>query len=353
MKNSLETRLGLFFALALIATMIIFEIVGGTDFFKPSYFLYAQFDTVLELKEGDQVKMAGKQIGKVKSIEFAGDEVNKIKVVMKLEKKYKVKTDSVATIKFAGLMGQHFVSINLGSPDKPVFLQAGEIKDAMRITVVEQSDFSALMQKLDNAVGGVEKMTASFSGDSIQNVLGPIIGFVMDVRPALTNSIFNFEKVSKKIADGEGTVGKLIMDEELHNSAVATINNLNKTADEVKGTLDEAKSLIVGAKSAVSEAKSALTEARIVVADINAGKGTLGKMAKDETLYKETTTAVMNMREIMEKINRGQGSVGKLVNDESMFKNIKMTLQKVDKATEELEDSGPLSVLTSVVGKLF
>ena len=344
MKNSLETRLGLFFALALIATVIILEMSGGTDFFKPSYLLYARFNTVLELKEGDQVKMAGKQIGRVKSIEFEED---KIKVVMKLEKKYKVRTDSKATIKFAGLMGQNFVSINIGSPNSPA-LEANN-----PITIEEQPDFSVLMKKLESAVDGIGRMTESFSGESIQNVLSPIIGFVTDARPALTNSILNLQKISTQIADGKGTVGKLIMEEELHNSAVATINNLNKTADEVKATLDEAKSLIVGAKSAVGEAKSALTEAKIVVADINAGKGTLGKMAKDEALYKEATAAVMNLRQIMEKINHGQGSVGKLVNDESMFKNIKMTLQKVDKATEELEDSGPLSVLTSVVGKLF
>ena len=53
------------------------------------------------------------------------------------------------------------------------------------------------------------------------------------------------------------------------------------------------------------------------------------------------------------KINTGQGSVGKLVNDESLFKNAKMTLQKVEKATEGLEDQGPLSILGTAVNKLF
>ncbi len=348
MKNSLETRLGLFFALALIATVIILEVAGGTDFLKPSYQLYAKFNTVLELQEGDAVKMGGKQIGTVKSIQFAGD---KVIVYLKLEKKYEVRTDSKATIKFAGLMGQNFVSINIGSPKSPAF------ENDTEIPTEEQADFSALMKKLDNAAGGIEKMTQSFSGDSIQDILGPLTDFVKQNSPKLSVSFDNLQSVSttisNQVATGQGTVGKLIKDDQLYNSAVTTMNNLNKTADDVKSTLEEAKSLIVGAKSAVTEAKSALTEAKLVVADINAGKGTLGKLAKDETLYHETTKAVTNMREIMEKINRGQGSVGKLVNDESMFKNIKMTLQKVDKATEELEDQGPLSVLTSVVGKLF
>jgi phospholipid/cholesterol/gamma-HCH transport system substrate-binding protein len=60
-----------------------------------------------------------------------------------------------------------------------------------------------------------------------------------------------------------------------------------------------------------------------------------------------------SLKEILEKINKGQGSVGKLVNDESFFNNAKMTLQKVEKATEGLEDQGPLSVLGIAVNSLF
>ena len=90
-----------------------------------------------------------------------------------------------------------------------------------------------------------------------------------------------------------------------------------------------------------------------MIEEINAGKGTLGKLAKDEKLYNETTAAMTNFKEIMEKINRGEGSVGKLVNDESLLKNVKLSLQKLDKATEGLEDAGPLSVLGTAVNSLF
>jgi len=60
-----------------------------------------------------------------------------------------------------------------------------------------------------------------------------------------------------------------------------------------------------------------------------------------------------NLKEILQKINQGQGTVGKLLNDESFYKKAKMTLQKVDKATEGLEDQGPLSVLGIAVNGLF
>src|ERR1044071_7993334 len=99
--------------------------------------------------------------------------------------------------------------------------------------------------------------------------------------------------------------------------------------------------------------KFTISQARNVVEQINQGQGTLGRLAKDDSLFVEATNAVTNLREIFQKINKGQGSVGKLVNDETLYKNVRMTLQKVDKATEGLEDQGPLSVLGIAVGSLF
>jgi phospholipid/cholesterol/gamma-HCH transport system substrate-binding protein len=45
--------------------------------------------------------------------------------------------------------------------------------------------------------------------------------------------------------------------------------------------------------------------------------------------------------------------VGKLINEPELYKNAKMTLQKLDKATEGLEDQGPLSVIGILVNNLF
>jgi phospholipid/cholesterol/gamma-HCH transport system substrate-binding protein len=73
----------------------------------------------------------------------------------------------------------------------------------------------------------------------------------------------------------------------------------------------------------------------------------------DETLYNETIASVTNLNQILQKINQGQGTVGKLVNDQEFYKNAKLTLQKVDKAADEMEDQGPLSVLGIMANNLF
>ena len=60
-----------------------------------------------------------------------------------------------------------------------------------------------------------------------------------------------------------------------------------------------------------------------------------------------------NLNQIMQKINHGDGTIGKLVNDQDFLKNAKLSLQKLDKAADGLEDTGPLSIIGTMVGHLF
>ena len=323
MKDTLETRLGIFFALAFIAAVLLMEMLGSFDFFKRGIRIRALFNTVQELKEGDPVKMAGVQIGRVEKIDL---KENKVDVTLKLDRAASVKTDSKAMIKFAGLMGQNFVSIGFGSASAPRAVNGALIESA------EQPDLNALMVKLENVATGVENATKSLSGDSIQNLLGPLADFLHNNTPHLTAILTNMKTISTQIAEGKGTVGKLINEDTLYTSALAAVTNLNDTTSDIK---------------------RAVARAQNIVAEINEGKGTLGKLAKDDALYKEATTAMTNLKEIFQKINQGQGSVGKLINDESLYKNARLSLQKLDTATEGLEDQGPLSVLGIAIGKLF
>lgn len=325
MKNTLETRLGIFVALAVIATVLILETVGGTEWFQGGYRLFARFNNVQDLKIGDRVKMAGVEVGRVEKIGL--DETNnKVRVTMKMRKSVIVRTDSVATVKFTGLMGQNFISLDFGSPGSPAASQDTEL------ATKEEPDLSAMMEKIDNVATGVQNLTKSFTGAQLDNLIGPLTDFVKANKDPLTSAISNFQSVSSQIAHGQGTVGKLIYDDTLYNSALSTITKFQSTAYDVKLTL---------------------ADARKVVDQINSGQGTIGKLIKDDTLYRETTASMTDLKEILQKINQGQGTVGKLVNDQEFYKNAKLSLQKLDQATEGLEDQGPLSVLGIAVGRLF
>ncbi len=325
MRNTLETRLGIFVALAVIAAVVIIEIVGGPERFTKGYRVGAAFATAQDLQEGARVKMAGVEIGRVEAINLDPTN-NKVVVMMKLRKKAEVRTDSIASIKFTGLLGQNFVAIDFGSHNAPL------ATDGTMLATQEQPDLSAMMAKIDSVASGVENLTKSFTGEKIDNLLGPFTDFLKANREPLTATIANMQAVSSEIAKGKGTVGKLIYDDALYNSAYASVTNLQQAAQEIQSTV---------------------ADARKVVDQVNSGKGTVGKLLHDEALYRETTDSMATLREILQKINEGQGTVGKIINEPDLYKNAKLTLQKLDKATEGLEDQGPLSVMGILVNKLF
>ncbi|HEY4417274.1 MAG TPA: MlaD family protein [Verrucomicrobiae bacterium] len=323
MKNSLETKLGVFVVLVVLAAWAIIETLGSGDLFSSGYRVSAQFDTVQDLKVGDRVKMAGVEIGRVVDITLT---TNRVSVVMKLHTDAVVKTDSKATVKFTGLMGQNFVAIGFGSQVAPMAAE-GTILES-----TEQPDLSAIMTKLDAAAGGIQNITKTFSGDKLDNILGPLTDFVKQNSAPLTATIANVKNISSQIAAGQGTVGKLVYDDSLYNSALTTVTNLQDTA---------------------AEAKDMIATAKTVMNNVSAGQGTIGKLLTDDKLYYSTEAAMTNVNEILQKVNQGQGTIGKLVNNDDLLKNAKLSLQKLDKAADSLEDTGPLTVIGTMMTQLF
>jgi len=324
MRNTLEARVGLFFALALVVGAVLLETIGSLDMLRSGRTVKARFNNVLELQKGDAVKMAGKQIGRVAAVEFAD---TKVLVEMRItDRKAVIRDDSRATIKFSGLMGQNYVSIDFGSA------KGTPIESGTELVTYEQADLNALMARLEGVTGGIQKLTDSFSEQNLGDVLLPFTDFLNESKPRILNILTNAEHITAQVKSGEGTVGKLIYEDALYASVHSAITNLSTTADDVQVLLGDAKA---------------------VVADVRAGKGTVGKLATDETLYNEASVAVTNLKEILQKINRGEGTVGKAINETELLDNAKLTLQKLDKATEGLEDQGPLTVLGILVNPLF
>ena len=308
MKNSLETKLGIFVAVTIIAAVIIIETLGSADLFSRGRHVSALFDSAQDLKVGDRVKMAGVEIGRVERIALAD---SKVSVTMKLKTDAAVKTDSKAVIKFTGLMGQNYVAVSFGASGSP------RAEEGAVLETGEQPDLSAIMAKLDNAAAGIQNLTKSFTGDKIDNLMGPLTDFIKQNSTPITATIANVKNLSSQIAAGQGTIGKLIYDDSLYTSALSTVSNLQDTA--------------ISAKS--------------VMSNVSAGQGTIGKLLTDDALYVNTTAAMTNANEILLKVNSGQGTIGKLVNDQFFYKNAKLSLQKLDKAADGLEDTGPLSVI--------
>ena len=323
-NRSSEAQVGLFVIFTLIAAFLLMEVAGSVRLFSDRIAVDTRFENIKDLKTGDPVKVAGVKVGRVVTIAFDSNKVL-VKLEIDQDKQAAIRTDSEASIQFEGLMGQHYVAIKFGDSGLP-------IENGTVLTTREQPDLSTLMAKLEGVADGVENMSTSFSGDTFGDILGPLGDLIKENKDKLTAMLSNFEKVSREIAKGEGTIGKLISDPEFYESATATVNKLEQTTNEIN---------------------LAVEDARNIVTRLNKGVGTLGKLTTDDTLYNESTVAMNNLKEILIKLNQGKGSIGMLINDPSLLKNATTTLQKVNKATESLEDQGPMSVIGMAVGNLF
>ena len=117
MKNNLETRLGIFFALALVVAVLILEMIGAADFFKGGYNITGSFRNAQDLKRGDLVKTAGVEIGRVEKIEL---ENGRAKVTMKIQKRFEIKTDARAAI--GAILGKALRPLAAGQELVPVLV---------------------------------------------------------------------------------------------------------------------------------------------------------------------------------------------------------------------------------------
>jgi phospholipid/cholesterol/gamma-HCH transport system substrate-binding protein len=323
MKNSLETRLGIFFALVFVAAFVLFEMVGGGRFFGSGIPIKARFNTAGDLKVGDPVKLAGVDIGRVQAIRIAD---GKVEISMTVEPAAGVRTDSKASIKFTGLMGQNFMAIDFGSQTSPV-VSTGALLES-----TEQPDLAAIMSKLESAADGMQNMTKSFSGEEFTKLLGPMTDMIKDNQPRINSILSNVDSLTTGMNQGEGTLGRLLKQDTLYVQTLQAVTNLIASTEDLKVTL---------------------STTRQMVSDMNSGKGTLGRLMVDDSLFRETTNMLTNLREVAEKMNRGNGTVGQLINDDAFLRNLKLTLQKVEKATETLEDAGPLQVIGTAAGSIF
>src|ERR1700724_3409797 len=105
------------FALASIAALIYLSVrLGRVEIFPPpGYTLFANFDNISGLKSGDQVQIAGVEVGKVGTTALQD---NRARVALHIHKGIQIDDEAFAAIKSTGIIGDKFVAIALGPGDR-------------------------------------------------------------------------------------------------------------------------------------------------------------------------------------------------------------------------------------------
>lgn len=329
MSNAqMSARVGLFFIIGVALIWVTFESLSrGRISRDKGYTLVAYFTNLKELKQGDEVRMAGVKIGSVQQTQLKG---RRAQAVLLINPAVQVAKDAKAQIAMAGLLGSNYLSLDMGTE------AAGFLEPGAEIKAVDTPDLNALVsqlgdigKKVDDALGGLSK---SMGGKDGGGLLGKIDKMVDDNSGKIDKITTNLQEITDKVNKGEGTLGKLVNDPKLHDELLATVG-------EIKGAANEAKLFVTNAQSIVEQVKS--------------GQGTLGVLIYDKEAGANIKTTTKNLKEITDKLNNGQGTLGKLISDDTLFNQAQGAVKKLDRALDSLEDQGPITAVGAAAGSLF
>jgi phospholipid/cholesterol/gamma-HCH transport system substrate-binding protein len=196
----------------IVATLAILAggifIIGSKQYiFNSTYQLKAQFDNVVGLDDGADVRLGGVHRGTVHSIVLPHKPGEKVTVVMDLAKATHeiIKQDSVATIETEGLLGNQYMAITFGSAG------AADVRDGDTIASQPPLEMTDLLKKTSGILDS--------SQQAVQNA---------------TRATANLDSISAKIDRGQGTAGALVNDKQLYD-------NLEQTSSAMRDTMVQAK----------------------------------------------------------------------------------------------------------------
>lgn len=276
-----------------IAAALIFSLTGSRGFFWQRYTLKTRFTTVAGLAPGSPVRVAGVQVGSVKGIEFAGEQVDIVFDVRK-DMRDRITTASVAKLGSVSLLGEGAVDITPSTQGTSIpdwgYVPAGKAP-------------SQLADVTDQASEGINELT----------------GLLHDVRA------------------GRGTVGKLMTDERLYTELhqfVASANDLTAGIKRGRGTIGK----LLNDPKAADALEASLKNIEELTRQINSGQGSLGKLLKDDAFSNALTATTSNFRELTDKINKGEGTVGRLMTDRALYDKVNSVTNRLDELVNRLND---------------
>ncbi len=73
-----------------------------------------------------------------------------------------------------------------------------------------------------------------------------------------------------------------------------------------------------------------------LVDDVTAGNGTIGKLLVDQSLYNKANATVDKLNTIIDNLNAGQGTAGKLLKDPALYDNANATIANAKQLTDDI-----------------
>jgi phospholipid/cholesterol/gamma-HCH transport system substrate-binding protein len=291
--NKRAVIVGLFVFTGLLFLLAGILIVGDLhETFKSKMKIVSLFDDVGGMKKGNNVWFSGVKIGTVSNLDFFGE--SQVEVSMKIDVKAQkyIRKDARVKISSDGFIGNKILVIYGGTSE------AKEVQDGDTL--------------------GVEK---TFTTEDMINTL-------QENNKNLLVITTDIKSISKKLAAGEGTIGKLLSDTSVYE-------NINAATASLKSASAKAQQLI----SSLAVFSSGLNK-----------KGTLAnELTTDTVIFNSFKASAMQLQQIADTASafvsnlkqagsNPNTSIGILLYNEESGTRLKATIRNLESSSEKLNE---------------
>ncbi|MDY7096006.1 MAG: MlaD family protein, partial [Acidobacteriota bacterium] len=234
--KSPELRVGAVVLTALVILLAAVLLVGEQDHLfsqKNEYFI--RFPNVLGLTPGNPVQLSGVNVGRVDRI-VVPDEIEKqmLEVWISVDERYaqRLRTDSQASIKTLGLLGDKYIEITSGTAT------AEELPSGAEIETAPTTELDELLASGGDMMDNLVAISVSLkdllvqiqSGEGYLGALiatpGPGEPTAQEMRADLAATLHSFSLAASALENGDGTLPRLINDPNLANRLDASLERL-------------------------------------------------------------------------------------------------------------------------------
>ncbi len=329
---------GFVFVALILATFAVFLIGDNRRAWDRKMTYKARFNDVVGLKSGSAVRMGGIDVGSVTDVAHGAEaEDSKIYVTIAVARNEarRVRPDTVARVVNKGLLGDKMIDLAGGDPAKPpaadgsfiasevdpsdmgkaiekmteVARKADLTMDAIKRTSEQLAD----PQMAEDIKGSVRSLRAILDGVA-NNKDGAAHKMIFDPEEGrrIDHILANLDQTSANAAaisadarevtarakSGPGLVHTLVYDDQLGASTTGTMVELNKSLVALRTGNGLGHAIIYGDDSTqhVMGNMSAMSDdLREIVANVKAGRGTLGALLVDPSVYEDIKSLVGNV----------------------------------------------------------
>lgn len=319
-EKSIEVKVGVLILVSMGILAAFVLIMGGLSF-ERTYTLYVDFDNPGGMQSGAPVRIAGVKVGKVSELAFMGGKIDpktqrrtlvRAKLAIEQRVKDSIHEDADFYVTTQGVLGEQFLAIDPGSPQKPVLPESSVVKgiDPPRLDLF----LAKAYELLDTTISGLRN-NRELIGDIATNTAGLLKGLnvlLSENKERINRTIANVESLTAEA----NTLTQHARTNYVDNPQIQrTIDNVEKLSSEIR-----------------RDSEPMLKDAREALANLNRASKVVGGEQEQKQLKKtiedvaqlaaRANATAADAQAIVSHIKKGNGTVGALVMDEAIFDDV-------------------------------